>query len=338
MSIKKPVIGITLGDFNGIGPEIIIRVLKDNRINKHCTIIVYGHPGIFAQQRKLMKIDNFSFHKLDNSFERIHYKKSNIHICWEEDYQIEPGVPSRESSTAALKAIKTAAEHLKEGKLDAVVTAPISKEHIQSIENDFIGHTELFTNLYEEVDSLMFLVSEKLRTATMTGHIPLNKVAATLSRKKIVSKAKILIRSLQQDFGIERPKIAILGLNPHAGDNGVIGNEEKEFIIPAIQNLKESELFAFGPYPADGIFGSGMYKKFDAILGMYHDQVLTPFKTIAFENGVNFTAGLPVVRTSPDHGTAFDIAGKNLADPTSLREAIFTAIDIFNNRKKLILI
>ena len=180
----------------------------------------------------------------------------------------------------------------------------------------------------------MFLVSKKLKVATLTGHIPLNEVASTISRKKIVAKTKILAKSLQQDFGIAKPRIAILGLNPHASDNGAIGSEEKDFIIPAIQSLKEAGILAFGPYPADGIFGSGMYKKFDGILGMYHDQVLTPFKTIAFEDGVNFTAGLPAVRTSPDHGTAFDIAGKNVADETSLREAIFSAIDILKNRKR----
>ena len=332
MSDKKPIIGITLGDFNGIGPETIINVLKDNRINNQCTIIVYGHPGIFAQMRKIMDIDNFSLHKVEESFDDINLKKSNIFVCWEDDYQIDLGNPSKESATAALKAINTAADHLKEGKLDGVVTAPISKEHIKNIKSGFIGHTELFTDMFEDVESLMFLVSEKIKTATMTGHIPLSEVATTISRKKIVAKAKILVRTLQKDFGIDKPKIAILGLNPHASDNGAIGSEEKEMIIPAIQNLKEADILAFGPYPADGMFGSGMYKKFDAVLGMYHDQVLTPFKTIAFEEGVNFTAGLPVVRTSPDHGTAFDIAGKNIADPTSLREAIFTTIDILKNR------
>lgn len=331
---KKPIIGITLGDFNGIGPETIIKVLSDVRINKLCTPVVYGHPGIFAQYRKLMGVENFAFNKIDTDFNPLNLKKANIKTIWDNDYQINPGTPTNESSIAALSAIKIAANDLKEGKINGVVTAPISKEHIKKIQPDFIGHTELFTNLFEGIESLMFLVSEKVKTATLTGHIPLSEVASTISRKKIVAKTKILIKSLEKDFNIIKPKIAILGLNPHASDNGAIGNEEQELIIPAIQNLKESDYLVYGPYPADGFFGAGTYKKFDGVLGMYHDQVLTPFKTIAFEDGVNFTAGLPVTRTSPDHGTAFDIAGKNLADETSLRQALFTTIDIIKNRTK----
>ena len=334
MSKKKPIIGITLGDFNGIGPETIIKVLLDNRIFKYCSIVIYGHPDILSQQKKIMEIENFNFNKVDEKFDQLNPKKANIFSCWDNDYELSPGKPTNESSIAALTSIKKAAEHLKSGKLDGVVTAPISKEHIKKIQPDFIGHTELFTNLFEDIDSLMFLVSDKLRAATMTGHIPLNEVSKVISRKKIVNKAKILLRSLMLDFNIQKPKIAILGLNPHASDNGAIGTEEKDFIIPAIQTLKESDILAFGPYPADGFFGSGMYKKFDAVLGMYHDQVLTPFKTIAFDEGVNFTAGLPIVRTSPDHGTAFDIAGKNIAAPTSLRQAIFSTVDIIKNRRK----
>lgn len=332
MSIKKPIIGITLGDFNGVGPEIIIKILADDRITKYCTPVIYGHPGIFAQYRKLMSIENVGFHKVGENLEGINYKKSNIKTCWDNDYQITPGTPTNESAIAALNSIKTAANDLKEKKIDGVVTAPISKEQIQKIQPHFIGHTELFTSLYDGAESLMFLVSNKLRAATLTGHLPLKEVAENLSRKKIVAKTKILIKSLETDFGISKPKIAVLGLNPHAGDNGVIGNEEKEFIIPAIQALRDSEHVVFGPFPADGFFGAQTYKKYDAVLGMYHDQVLTPFKTIAFEDGVNFTAGLPIVRTSPDHGTAFDIAGKNLADTTSMREALFTTIDIIRNR------
>ena len=334
MSNKKPTIGITLGDFNGIGPEIIIKTLLDNRITKLCNIVVYGHHGIFAQYRKLLDVENFNLNKVDSDLKNIHNKKSNIKVIWDNDYQIDPGNPTNESSIAALNAIKNGAEDLKNNKIDALVTAPISKEHIKKIQSDFIGHTELFTNLYQDVESLMFLVSEKIKTATITGHIPLKDVASQLSRKKIVQKTKILAKSLERDFGILKPKIAVLGLNPHASDNGAIGNEEQEFIIPAIQNLKESDILVFGPYPADGFFGSGMYKKFDAVIGMYHDQVLTPFKTMAFEDGVNFTAGLPIVRTSPDHGTAFDIAGKGIADEASLRHAIFTSIDIIKNRNK----
>lgn len=330
---KKPIIGITLGDFNGIGPETIIKVLSDVRINKLFTPVVYGHSGIFAQYRKLLGVENFGFNKVNDELDNLNFKKPNIKTIWDNDYQITPGEPTTESSTAALSAIKTAAIDLKNGKLHGVVTAPISKEHIKKIQPDFIGHTELFTNLYDDVDSLMFLVSDRIKTATLTGHIPLVEVSSNLSRKKIVAKAKILIKTLEKDFNITKPRIAILGLNPHASDNGAIGNEEQEFIIPAIQNLKESDNLVYGPYPADGFFGAGTYEKFDAVLGMYHDQVLTPFKTIAFDDGVNFTAGLPIVRTSPDHGTAFDIAGKNKANETSLRQAIFTTIDIIKNRR-----
>jgi 4-hydroxythreonine-4-phosphate dehydrogenase len=255
--------------------------------------------------------------------------------CWNENIEAKPGEINNEAGLASYMALEKVNQDLKEGLLDAVVTAPINKKNIQSPDFDFAGHTEYFTHHFGEKESLMLLVSEDFRVGVVTGHIPLSAVSIQISKEKIMQKIKILESSLKKDFGILRPRIAVLGLNPHAGEEGLLGNEEIEIISPAIEDSKKKGILAFGPYPSDGFFGMMQFKKFDAVLAMYHDQGLIPFKTLAFETGINYTAGLKIIRTSPDHGTAYNIAGKNLANESSFREAIFLAQDIIKNRKVL---
>jgi 4-hydroxythreonine-4-phosphate dehydrogenase len=326
-------IGISIGDVNGIGLEVIIKTLADARILDYFTPIVYGHTKVASFHRKALDMGDFSFNVINTPAE-AHPKRANMINCWEEDVKIELGETTETGGKYAFISLERATNDLLAGELDALVTAPINKHNIQSDSFHFPGHTEYLQERAGGKDSLMFLVSDDLRVGVVTGHVPVTEIASKISQESIISKLKLMNESLKKDFWIRKPKIAVLGLNPHAGDNGLIGNEEQTTIIPAIEQAKASGLLVMGPYAADGFFANGAYKNFDAVLAMYHDQGLIPFKHIAFENGVNFTAGLSIVRTSPDHGTAYDIAGKNLASEISFREAMFTAMHIVKNRRE----
>ena len=329
---SKPRIGITVGDFNGIGPEVILKTLFDNRILNFCTPVIYGNLALLNKVKKQLQLENFHLYQIADA-NAADPKKINLASCWEEDFEYTPGKPSPASGNGAMESIQKAAQDLKNQQIDGVVTAPVDKENIQSDRFQFPGHTEFFTHFFEAADSLMFLVGGDLRVATVTGHMPVKEVPHKLSSELLLRKLTILLNSLKTDFHIAKPRIAVLGLNPHAGENGLLGTEEQEIITPAIEQLKEKGHLIFGPFPADGFFGTGHYKKVDAVLAMYHDQGLIPFKTLAFENGVNYTAGLSVVRTSPDHGTAYNIAGQNVASESSFREALFLACDIVKKRQ-----
>ncbi|MDF7818799.1 4-hydroxythreonine-4-phosphate dehydrogenase PdxA [Runella sp. MFBS21] len=328
----KPIIGITLGDYNGIGPEVILKVLYNNQLNRICTPVIYGSMRILNRYRNQLDMKDwnlFGAPKID----QINPKLTNVITCWQDPQEeIQPGKITPEAGKGAFESLKRALEDLKAGRLDGLVTAPINKSNIQNDEFKFPGHTEYLAEAFEVSEPLMFMVSDTLRVGVVSGHISLREVADYITKDKIVVKLQAMLKSLREDFGTQKPKIAVLGLNPHAGENGLLGKEEEEIISPAIQELKNKGLLIYGPFPADGFFAAQSYRKYDAILAMYHDQGLTPFKTIAFNDGVNFTAGLPIVRTSPDHGTAYDIAGKNLADETSMRQAIYTACDVIKNR------
>ncbi len=328
----KPKIGITIGDFNGIGPEIIIKVLQDRRITSICTPIVYGSGKILTRYKRILDIENFNYHQYnENSY--LNEKKVNVINCWQDTMNIEPGQVTEQAGTAAFLSIKKSTEDLKKGFIDAVVTCPINKANVQRKEFPYAGHTEYYAKEFEAKENVMMLCSETLKVGLVTVHVPIHSVTKLISRERILGKALTMIASLKNDFGIQKPKVAVLGLNPHAGEDGLLGEEDRNIISPTINELYKKGNLIYGPYPADGFFGMLMYKKFDAVLAMYHDQGLIPFKTLAFDEGVNFTAGLEVVRTSPDHGTAYNIAGKGLANETSLRESIYAAIDIVRNRQ-----
>lgn len=325
-------VGISIGDFNGIGMEVIIKTFMDNRMLHVCTPIVYGSSRIASFHRKALNINDFSFNIIREAA-AANPKMANLINCWDEELKMELGTSTAQAGEKAIKSLELAIEDLKKGNIDVLVTAPINKNNVQAENFKFPGHTEYLADRFETKDYLMLLVSDDLRIGTVTGHIPLSQVAQSLSIEKIIAKVKILNDSLQKDFGIRKPKIAVLGLNPHAGDGGLLGNEEQNIILPAIEKLKSDGVLAIGPYAADGFFGSAVHRQFDGVLAMYHDQGLIPFKSMAFESGVNFTAGLPIIRTSPDHGTAYDIAGKNVASESSFREAVYLACDLFNKRK-----
>src|ERR1700712_1837470 len=334
---KKIKIGISIGDVNGIGLEIIIKTLADSRIYDYCMPIVYGHTKLASFYRRTTQLEELNFFVIDHPGELIgkkDHKKPNMINCWEEDIKIEPGVLNAEVGKYSFISLERATTDLLNGDIDALVTAPINKDNIQSDQFNFPGHTEYLQERDGAAESLMFLVSDTLRVGVVTGHIPISKVSESITTEKILAKVKLMDASLRNDFWIRKPKIAVLGLNPHASDNGLIGGEEQAVIIPAIEEARNNDILAFGPYAADGFFANGTYLQFDAVLAMYHDQGLIPFKQIAFESGVNFTAGLNFVRTSPDHGTAYDIAGKNLASEISFREAVFTAIHIVKHRRE----
>lgn len=326
-------VGISVGDVNGIGLEVIIKTLMDNRILDYCTPIVYGHTKIASFHRKSLNITDFSFNVISNP-SMANEKRPNMINCWDEDVKIELGSANETGGKYAFLSLEKAVDDLLAGNIDALVTAPINKHNIQNENFRFPGHTEYIQAKTGSADSLMFLVSEDLRVGVVTGHIPVSEVPEKVTREKILSKLALMNESLKKDFWIQKPKIAVLGLNPHAGDDGLIGNEEIETIIPAIEQARAQGILALGPYPADGFFAGNAYTQFDAVLAMYHDQGLIPFKQISFHNGVNFTAGLPVVRTSPDHGTGYDIAGKNKASANSFREALFTAVNIVERRRE----
>jgi 4-hydroxythreonine-4-phosphate dehydrogenase len=332
---EKIKIGISVGDVNGIGLEVIIKTLADSRIFDYCVPIVYGHTKIASFHRRSVNVHDLNFNVIATAAE-AHHKKANMINCWEEDVRIDLGVSNETGGKYALKSLERATHDLLSGDIDALVTAPINKDNIQSAEFNFPGHTEYLQQRDGAPESLMFLVSDNLRVGVVTGHIPVAKVAESITVEKIFGKLKLMDASLRNDFWIRKPKIAVLGLNPHAGDNGLIGTEEQTVIIPAIEEARANNILALGPYAADGFFANETYLQFDGVLAMYHDQGLIPFKQISFESGVNYTAGLSFVRTSPDHGTAYDIAGKNKASETSFREAIFTAIHVVRHRRETV--
>lgn len=330
----KPRIGITIGDFNGIGPEVLLKAYSDNRLFEFGVPVVYASPKIISFYKHLLKLDKLQHQVLKNKdLQHLGTKVLNIVNCLDDNFEIEPGKETEIAGQSALALIDEALEDLKNGYIDVLVTGPINKNTIKVEGKVFTGHTEYITEHFSGSESIMFLVSDVLRMGLVTNHLPIKDVAASITTGKILHKLKLMHQSLVQDFQISQPRIAVFSLNPHAGDNGLLGKEEKEAIIPAIQKAQEQKILAFGPYAADGFMGAGHFNKFDAVLAMYHDQGLVAFKSVVFGSGVNFTAGLPVIRTSPDHGTAYDVAGKDLADESSMREAIFTAADIYHHRK-----
>jgi len=335
MEDRRIRIGITQGDTNGIGYEIILKTFAEPSIFELCTPIVYGNPRIATYHRKGLN-SNTNFTTIQQADE-AQPDRLNMLVVDDAEIKIEFGQPSPEAGQQALKALEHAIADFKDGKIDVLVTAPINKNTIQSEAFQFPGHTEYIQNRAGNgSEALMILMNERIRVALATTHLPISQVAKAITKENIFSKLQILDHSLRRDFSISAPRIAVLGLNPHAGDNGLIGNEEQEAIIPAIEEINSTPkgVVAFGPYPADGFFGNRSYEHFDAVLAMYHDQGLTAFKALAMGDGVNFTAGLPIVRTSPDHGTAFDIAGQGVADENSFRQALFTAIDVWRNRNR----
>lgn len=328
---QKIKVGITQGDVNGIGFEVIMKTLSDQEIYDNFTPIIYGSPKVAAYHRKALNIQNFSLNNIKVAAE-AHPKRVNIVTCCDDNTRVELGKSTSESGKAAFEALKLAVDDLKNGEIDVLITAPINKKNIQSDEFAFPGHTEYLEQIAGEGKALMLLVANNLRVGVVAGHVPISEVSSYITKELILEKLRILNNSLKHDFTIRRPRIAVLGLNPHAGDNGLLGKEELEIITPAIEEANAEGIYAMGPYAADGIFGSEAINKFDAILAMYHDQGLAPFKALAFDSGVNYTAGLPFVRTSPDHGTAYDIAGQDKANPDSFRAAIYLALDIYRNR------
>ncbi len=331
MSESKIIIGISQGDINGIGPEVVLKALIEPGICDICTPILFSSQKTVSYYRKVLGLEEFNFHPI-RDFTQINPRKVNVMICYEEEVNIEMGKLTETGGKYARISLDHATKALQENQIHALVTAPINKSNIQGDGFHYPGHTEYLAHKLEG-EPLMILCNDSgLRVALVTGHLPLNEVASHVTTESVAKKITMFYQSLVKDFAIRKPKIAVLGLNPHAGDNGTLGTEDLEIIRPAIDQLKLDALI-YGPYSADGFFGSNAYKKFDGILAMYHDQGLIPFKTLAFNEGVNFTAGLSKIRTSPDHGTAFEIAGKNEASEHSFRKALYTAIDLYRNRK-----
>lgn len=326
----KPVIGISCGDINGIGPEVIVKAFSDHRLLDHCTPVIFASNKLLNFYRKAAGEAHFNYQSV-KELARVSPRQVNLIHCWEEDVAVTPGQLTEAGGKYAVKSLLMAAEALKAGHIQGLVTAPIHKKNVQCGEFSYTGHTPFLRDVDAAKDVLMLLYDGPLRVALVTEHLPLKDVAAALSKELILSKIRLLHQSLRRDFGIDKPKIAVLGLNPHAGDEGLLGDEEDRLIVPAIKEAK-NKMLVHGPFSADGFFARAHYTKFDAVLAMYHDQGLVPFKTIAAGEGVNFSAGLSFVRTSPDHGTAFDIAGKNEADATSFTTAVFECIDIINRR------
>lgn len=328
-------VAITHGDVNGIGYEVIIKTLLDNRINDMCTPIVYGSAKVAAYHRKVLNINNFNFNSL-RAAEDIALNKPNLINCIDDAIRVELGRATTPAGEASFRSLEVATNDLLDNKVDVMVTAPINKFNIQSAGFTFPGHTEYLADKagVPADNALMLMVSENLRIGVATGHIPVAKVPEAITEELLLQKLRIMHNSLLSDFGIRKPRIAVLGLNPHSGDKGVIGNEELEIIEPTIKKANEEGMVVLGAYPADGFFGSGQYTKFDAILAMYHDQGLIPFKALEGERGVNYTAGLPIIRTSPAHGTAYALAGKGTASEESFRQALYLAIDVHKNRKE----
>lgn len=327
----KIIVGISIGDLNGIGVEVILKTFQDKRMLDFCTPVIFGSTKVVSFHKKDLRLDTPV--QGITSLNQINHNRLNVLNIWKEDVVVELGKATKESGAYAAKSLDVSVTYLKENKIDVLLTAPINKETIQSESFNFPGHTE-YLEAKLEGKSLMILMTDALRIGLITGHIPISDVATTITPSLIKEKVSTMHASLIKDFGINKPKIAVLALNPHCGDNGVIGKEDDDLIKPTIDEIRETGKLVFGPYAADGFFGSEIYKQFDGVLATYHDQGLAPFKALSFGNGVNFTAGLSEIRTSPDHGTAFDIAGKNLANPSSFKEALFTAIQVFNKRKE----
>jgi 4-hydroxythreonine-4-phosphate dehydrogenase len=332
MEKKTIIAGISHGDINGIGYEVIIKALSDPMITDFCTPVVYGSPKVAAYHRKALNISNFSFNNI-RSVEEAHQKKANMINCLDDNTRVELGKSTQHGGEAALISLERAMADVLSGKVDVLVTAPIDKHNIQSDNFHFSGHTEYLKSKARADEVLMFMIGETMRIGIATGHVPLRDVPGLITTELLMKKLRLMDQSLSYDFAVRKPKIAVLGLNPHAGDNSLLGSEEEQIITPAIQQARKEGILAFGPFPCDGFFGAGSFAKFDGILAMYHDQGLTPFKAISFESGVNFTAGLPFIRTSPVHGTAFQIAGKGEASENSFRQAIFLACEILKNRQ-----
>lgn len=328
--MHKPVIGISCGDVNGIGPEVIIKTFSDTRLLEYCTPVIFASAKLLNFYRKTLSSVHFNY-QTTNDISRIHHKAVNVYTCWEEDLPLAPGTLNEMGGKYAVQSLIAAVQAVKDGHLQGLVTAPIHKNNVQGPQFNYSGHTPYLKDAAGAKDVLMLLYSEALKVAVVTEHLPLKEVAAAITKDVLRSKINLLQQALRKDFGIDKPKIAVLGLNPHAGDEGLIGNEEQEIIIPVIKDAKREGL-VFGPFSADAFFARHQYQKFDAVLAMYHDQGLIPFKTIAGGEGVNYTAGLPFVRTSPDHGTAFDIAGKGIADADSFTTAVFECVDLLKRR------
>ncbi len=331
MNQSKPVIGISCGDLNGIGLELIIKTFSDARILDHCTPVIFASNKAVNFYRKSVPETSFNFQNIKD-FNRISPKQVNLFNCWEEEVSINPGQLSDAGGKYAILSLQTAVAALKQKQIDGLVTAPIHKKNIQSVDFNFTGHTPYLKHIFGVNDVVMMLCAGQFRVALVTEHVPVADVAKNITKEKILSKLTIIHQSLQKDFGIDKPRIAVLGLNPHAGDEGLVGNEEETIIKPAIKEAKNNNMLVVGPYSADAFFARRSFEKFDAVLAMYHDQGLIPFKALAIGEGVNYTAGLAGVRTSPDHGVAFDIAGKDKADTSSFITAVYECIDIINRR------
>jgi 4-hydroxythreonine-4-phosphate dehydrogenase len=332
MEQKLITVGISQGDINGIGYEVIMKALIDPAINELFVPVVYGSPKVAAYHRKALNLNNFNFNNIRVA-EEANQKRINLVNCLDDNVRVELGKSTQHGGESALISLEKAIDDLKAGKINVLVTAPIDKKNVQSDTFKFPGHTEYLKSKFGVEEALMFMIGECLKIGIVTGHVPLSKVPELITRDSVLKKIRLMDHSLKLDFAIRKPRIAVLGLNPHAGDNSLLGSEEEEKIAPAIAKAQQDGILAFGPFPADGFFGAGSFKNFDGILAMYHDQGLTPFKALSFDTGVNFTAGLPVIRTSPVHGTAFSIAGKGEASENSFRQALYLACDIYRNRK-----
>lgn len=328
----RPIIGISIGDINGIGPEIVIKTFSDTRVTEQCTPVIFASARLMDTVRKSIADAPFAFTTIKD-FNGLDAGGANVFVCWEEDVPLQPGALTDTGGRYAVRSLMVAAQCLRDGQIDALVTAPIHKSNTRLPDFPYIGHTPFLKAFFDAKDVVMLLYSGDLRVALATEHVPIDKVAGLITRELLQSKIAILRDALVQDFGIDKPRIAVLGLNPHAGDGGHIGREEEEVIKPLIEQLRGHGQLVFGPYSADAFFARRNYLQFDAVLAMYHDQGLVPFKTLAAGEGINYTAGLSAIRTSPDHGTAFDIAGRDKADPSSFREAVFAAIDFHRNRQ-----
>lgn len=330
--MEKIKVGISVGDINGVGLEVILKSLADQRMMDLLVPVIYGSSKVVAYHKNIVSLNDLSFSGIAPG-DHFKYNKINVVNCWNEEVKIELGSITEAGGKYAHIALDKATDDLKSGIIDALVTAPIHKKAMQLVNFPYPGHTEFLTKAFGVKESLMLMVSNTMRVGLVTNHVPVKDVVGMITRERLKNKLALFNKTLKIDFGIEKPVIAVLGLNPHAGDGGVIGKEEEEVIRPLIIEAKKRGLMVSGPYPADGFFGTGKYKKFDGILAMYHDQGLIPFKALSFGDGVNFTAGIGGIRTSPDHGTAHDIAGKNMANPDSIRQAMFLAMDIARQRK-----
>ena len=331
---NRPIIGISIGDIHGIGVEVTMKALLDSRVMKSFIPVIYAHGKVLTFYRKLLNLEEFNFMQI-KTVEEAHPKKINLINVVDDCPEIIPGVETVEAGKLALAALDHAIKDLKANRIHALVTAPLNKNNINPADSHFIGHTEYLTSAFGSNKSMMFMVGEDIKVGLVTGHMPLKDVPAHVTDKNIREKLEVMLKSLKDDFGINKPKVAILGLNPHAGEGGLLGMEEAEIILPIVNEYKNKGILVLGPFPSDGFFGMMHQKKFDGVLAMYHDQGLIPFKSFSFSSGVNYTAGLPIIRTSPDHGTAYDIAGKNVADEGSMRASLFLAYDILSRKENL---